>query len=56
MQNQARQSKGKIEKFHQKVDQFMAEIRASHVHCVEELNRRWKIFLEREYQKRRMQG
>ena len=45
------QSKGKIEKFHQKVDQFMAEIRASHVHCVEELNRRWKIFLEREYQK-----
>ena len=45
------QSKGKIEKFHQKVDQFMAEIRAAHVHCVEELNRRWKIFLEQEYQK-----
>ena len=45
------QSKGKIEKFHQKVDQFMAEIRAAHVHSVEELNRRWKIFLEQEYQK-----
>ncbi|MEY8327553.1 Mu transposase C-terminal domain-containing protein [Lachnospiraceae bacterium 54-11] len=45
------QSKGKIEKFHQKVDQFMAEIRAAHVHSVEELNRRWKIFSEQEYQK-----
>ena len=45
------QSKGKIEKFHQKVDQFMAEIRAAHVHSVGELNRRWKIFLEQEYQK-----
>ena len=29
----------------------MAEIRAAHVHSVEELNRRWKIFLEQEYQK-----
>ena len=45
------QAKGKIEKFHQKVDQFIAEIRAAHVHSVEELNRRWKIFLEQEYQK-----
>lgn len=45
------QSKGKIEKFHQKVDQFIAEIRVAHVHSVEELNRRWKIFLEQEYQK-----
>lgn len=45
------QSKGKIEKFHQKVDQFIAEVRAAHVHSVEELNRRWKIFLEQEYQK-----
>ena len=45
------QSKGKIEKFHQKVDQFTAEIRVAHVHSVEELNRRWKIFLEQEYQK-----
>lgn len=45
------QSKGKIEKFHQKVDQFIEEVRAAHVHSVEELNRRWKIFLEQEYQK-----
>ena len=45
------QAKGKIEKFHQKVDQCIAEIRAAHVHSVEELNRRWKIFLEQEYQK-----
>ena len=45
------QSKGKIEKFHQKVDQFTAEIRVAHVHSVEELNRRWKVFLEQEYQK-----
>ena len=45
------QSKGKIEKFHQKVDQFISEIRVAHVHSVEELNRRWKIFLEQEYQK-----
>ena len=45
------QSKGKIEKFHQKVDQFIAEIRAAHVHSVGELNRKWKVFLEQEYQK-----
>lgn len=45
------QSKGKIEKFHQKVDQFIGEVRVAHVHSVEELNRRWKIFLEQEYQK-----
>lgn len=45
------QSKGKIEKFHQKVDQFIAEIHAAHVHSVEELNHRWKVFLEQEYQK-----
>ena len=45
------QSKGKIEKFHQKVDQFIEEIRVAHVHTLEELNRKWKIFLEQEYQK-----
>ena len=45
------QSKGKIEKFHQKVDQFIAEVRVAHVHSVEELNRRWKVFMEQEYQK-----
>ena len=37
------QSKGKIEKFHQKVDQFIEEIRVAHVHSVEELNRRDEV-------------
>lgn len=45
------ESKGKIEKFHQKVDQFIAEIRVAHVHSLEELNRKWKYFLEQDYQK-----
>ena len=44
------ESKGKIEKFHQKVDQFIAEIRVAHVHSLSELNRKWKIFLEGDYQ------
>ena len=50
------QSKGKIEKFHQKVDQFIEEIRVAHVHSLEELNRKWKIFLEQEYQKEAHSG
>ena len=50
------QSKGKIEKFHQKVDQFIAEIRVEKVHSVEELNRKWKIFLEQDYQKESHDG
>jgi transposase InsO family protein len=45
------ESKGKIEKFHQVVDRFIAEIEAAHVHSLEELNRKWKIFLEMDYQK-----
>lgn len=45
------ESKGKIEKFHQKVDAFIAEIRVAHVHSVSELNEKWKYFLEQEYQK-----
>lgn len=44
------ESKGKIEKFHQKADQFIAEIRVAHVHSIAELNRKWKIFLEGDYQ------
>lgn len=50
------QSKGKIEKFHQKVDQFIAEIRVSKVHSLEELNRKWKYFLEQDYQKEAHDG
>jgi len=45
------ESKGKIEKFHQVVDRFIAEIEVAHVHSLEELNRRWKIMLEEDYQK-----
>ena len=50
------ESKGKIEKFHQKVDQFIAEIKVAHVHSLDELNRRWKIFLEQDYQKEAHDG
>ena len=50
------QSKGKVEKFHQKVDQFIAEIRVSKVHSLEELNRKWKYFLEQDYQKEAHDG
>ena len=50
------ESKGKIEKFHQKVGQFIAEIKVAHVHSLEELNRRWKIFLEQDYQKEAHDG
>ena len=50
------QSKGKVEKFHQKVDQFIAEIRVAKVHSLEELNRKWKYFLEQDYQKEAHDG
>lgn len=45
------ESKGKIEKFHQVVDRFIAEVRIAKVNAIEELNRRWKIFLDQDYQK-----
>lgn len=50
------ESKGKIEKFHQVVDRFIAEIEVAHVHSLEELNRRWKVFLEQDYQKEAHKG
>lgn len=50
------QSKGKIEKFHQKVDQFIAEVRIAKVHSLEELNQKWKYFLEQDYQKEAHDG
>lgn len=50
------EAKGKIEKFHQVVDGFIAEIRIAHVHSVDELNRRWKYYLEEEYQKESHDG
>ena len=48
--------KGKIEKFHQKVDQFIAEVRIAKVHSLEELNQKWKYFLEQDYQKEAHDG
>ncbi|MCR5403671.1 MAG: hypothetical protein K6E91_07630 [Butyrivibrio sp.] len=36
------EAKGVIEKFHQVVDGFIAEVRVAHVHSVEELNEKWK--------------
>lgn len=50
------ESKGKIEKFHQKADQFIAEIRVAKVRSLEELNRKWKYFLEQDYQKEAHDG
>ena len=50
------QSKGKIEKFHQKVDRFIAEVRVAKVHSLEELNQKWKCFLEQDYQKEAHDG
>ena len=50
------EGKGKIEKYHQVVDSFIAEIRVAHVHSVEELNERWKYYLEEEYQKEAHDG
>ena len=38
--------------YHKSVDRFIAEIQAAHVHSVSELNEKWKIFLEQDYQKK----
>ncbi len=45
------QSKGKIEKFHQVVDSFIAEAKAAKINTLEELNDKWKLFLEEYYLK-----
>lgn len=50
------QSKGKIEVFHKTVDRFIAEVRAAHVHSVAELNEKWKVFLEMDYQRKAHEG
>ena len=46
------QAKGKVEVYHKSVDRFIEEIRVAHVHSVAELNEKWKIFLEQDYQKK----
>lgn len=42
-------SKGKIEKFHQVVDGYIAEVKAKKIRTLEELNRYWDIYLEAYY-------
>lgn len=50
------QAKGKIEVYHKSVDRFIAEIQTAHVHSVAEMNEKWKIFLEQDYQKKAHSG
>lgn len=42
-------SKGKIEKFHQVVDRFLAEAKLKRVKTLEELNHLWEVYLEESY-------
>lgn len=44
-------SKGKIEKFHQVVDGYLAEARAKKIKTLEDLNHYWEIYLEEYYHK-----
>lgn len=44
-------SKGKVEKLHQVVDNYLAEAKAKKIKTLEELNRYWAIYLEEYYQK-----
>ena len=50
------QSKGKIEKFHQVVDDFIAEAKAKKIYTLEELNYYWSIYLEEYYHNRSHEG
>lgn len=50
------QAKGKIEVYHKSVDRFIEEVRVAHVHSVSELNEKWKVFLEQDYQKKAHSG
>ena len=49
-------SKGKVERFHQTVDRFIAELSVAPVHSVTEMNEKWKFFLEEDYQKKPHDG
>lgn len=49
-------SKGKIEKFHQVVDDFIAEAKAKKIRTIDELNHYWKIFLEEYYHNKAHEG
>lgn len=49
-------SKGKIEKFHQVVDSFIAEVKLKKPMEIAELNRYWQIFLNEYYHKKPHDG
>lgn len=49
-------SKGKVERFHQVVDDFIAESKAKKITTLEELNYYWKIYLEEYYSNRSHDG
>ena len=49
-------SKGKVEKFHQVVDKFLAEARAKKIKTLEAMNEYWQIFLEEYYHKDAHEG
>lgn len=49
-------SKGKVERFHQTVDRFIAELAAAPVRSIAEMNAKWKIFLEEDYQRKKHDG
>jgi len=49
-------SKGKVEKFHQVVDAYLAEAKAKKIKTLEELNRYWDIFLEEYYHQKPHDG
>lgn len=49
-------SKGKIEKFHQAVDSFLAEAKAQKIRTLEDLNYYWRIYLDEYYHNRAHDG
>lgn len=49
-------SKGKVEKFHQVVDDYLKEAKAKKIKTLEELNRLWAIYLDEYYHKKPHSG
>ena len=49
-------SKGKIEKFHQVVDDFIRESKLKNIRTLEELNRLWTVYLDEYYHKQKHAG
>lgn len=53
---QSGKSKGKVEKFHQVVDDYLKEAKAKKIKTLDELNRLWAIFLDEYYHKKPHSG